>query len=368
MDTRPGGDSGGAIHSALNVHEPSSPVRGASGPGKRSTQEGLIPMNQRFHSAIGAWLVAAGLVGGPMIADGCPARTLTTEPQDVPYGCLGHPVTSDGGTAGSGCGSVTNPRAVDPALFTVSVHATDPDVVTLHGSAGATTKVDRLRVTSSRAVTAVDTASDGSFELPYLPGTINDIFYLEEMESSFNVFVAAIQSTDGTTFVEVTGLGDRDGDDSPDAVDCDPSNANVQSDECPRECGVEICGNAYDEDCDTIVDENCGLSPDIDADGRTGTNDCDEGNLHVYRDAAEICNRQDDDCNLRDDNGCLGVCWVDTQCMADAVCVKGACNCPDDTMLCSDACIDPLTDEAHCGGCDVKCPSGTLCTSGECVL
>ena len=41
--------------------------------------------------------------------------------------------------------------------------------------------------------------------------------------------------------------------------------------------------------------------------------------------------------------------------------------CPANLLECSDQCIDPNTDESHCGACDAACGPGTVCTGGLCL-
>ncbi|MEZ4411003.1 MAG: hypothetical protein R3A52_31665 [Polyangiales bacterium] len=41
--------------------------------------------------------------------------------------------------------------------------------------------------------------------------------------------------------------------------------------------------------------------------------------------------------------------------------------CPTGQTACGGACVDPLTDEAHCGRCDVPCSDTSYCQNGSCV-
>jgi hypothetical protein len=45
----------------------------------------------------------------------------------------------------------------------------------------------------------------------------------------------------------------------------------------------------------------------------------------------------------------------------------GACACPAGLTVCSGACVDPLRDDRHCGGCDRPCPAGAWCVDGACA-
>ena len=42
----------------------------------------------------------------------------------------------------------------------------------------------------------------------------------------------------------------------------------------------------------------------------------------------------------------------------------GACVAP--RMMCGEECVDPNSDPAHCGGCDMACPMGMGCSGGTC--
>ncbi|HKU38935.1 MAG TPA: hypothetical protein VJR89_12330, partial [Polyangiales bacterium] len=54
-------------------------------------------------------------------------------------------------------------------------------------------------------------------------------------------------------------------------------------------------------------------------------------------------------------------------CGGGQVCVNNACQCPENTLFCGGACVDPLTTPAHCGGCDAACSPGALCQAGQCA-
>ena len=55
-------------------------------------------------------------------------------------------------------------------------------------------------------------------------------------------------------------------------------------------------------------------------------------------------------------------------CPANALCDNAKCVCLSDTVPCGDQCIDPQTDDTHCGGCPgVACGPGWECCGGQCI-
>ena len=52
---------------------------------------------------------------------------------------------------------------------------------------------------------------------------------------------------------------------------------------------------------------------------------------------------------------------------AGAVVLADGGSCPTGLIQCSGRCVDPSSDVAHCGGCDVACGLGVACISGRCV-
>lgn len=76
-------------------------------------------------------------------------------------------------------------------------------------------------------------------------------------------------------------------------------------------------------------------------------------------------------------NAHCGAC--DHPCLAGELCLGGAClrgdgescaPCPDGTVCCAgtDECVDPLTDEDHCGGCGAACEESASCEEARCVI
>jgi len=109
--------------------------------------------------------------------------------------------------------------------------------------------------------------------------------------------------------------------------DCNDANAAVHPG------AIEICGNGIDDDCNGLIDENCGILityyKDADGDGYgnadsskkatsppkgyvTNSRDCNDANAAVHPGAIEICgNGIDDDCNGKIDDVPLTVFYRD---------------------------------------------------------
>jgi hypothetical protein len=93
------------------------------------------------------------------------------------------------------------------------------------------------------------------------------------------------------------------------------------------------------------------------------------------------CNGIDDNCDGKIDEDspqCGGKC-VDTMtdnahcggcdkpCEGGSSCKMGKCECPmDKPDLCAMSCVDTKTDNAHCGGCDKPCMMGENCKESSC--
>jgi hypothetical protein len=58
----------------------------------------------------------------------------------------------------------------------------------------------------------------------------------------------------------------------------------------------------------------------------------------------------------------------DMPCPPGIACDQGTCACPDGTMQCGDACVDPTADGQHCGGCDQPCEADLVCLDGQCSM
>ncbi|MDH5492954.1 MAG: MopE-related protein [Myxococcales bacterium] len=265
--------------------------------------------------------------------------------------CLGQGITLD--------------RSLDPALVTISP-GTLVETVDLRAAAGAVEGAWRIRATGPNAATATAVMEDGSFEILGLPGLPTDIYYFEAISDVSDAFLVALQEVEGA--IVVAEVGDRDGDGSPDAVDCAPENSTRGGSRCERSCSLEICGNSIDENCDGLADEGCGIAPDLDLDGVEAPSDCDEGDPTVFPGATERCDLRDGDCDMRIDDGCVGICSADVQCPVDAICDEGVCVCADPLALCGGVCVDLERDSEHCGACDIQCQGGTSCVASTCIL
>ncbi len=154
----------------------------------------------------------------------------------------------------------------------------------------------------------------------------------------------------------------------PAGTDCDDTNRTVSPDM------EEVCGNAFDDDCDGFTNEACGACDDGDEDGYcVEDGDCDNTRSSVHPDAEELCNGRDDNCDGWIDEGCGASCLDDDECDNGNPCVKDSCiggECmyaqePDgmacgERMMCQVGNCYPAGDEISGG-----CGCGTAKTSGN---
>ncbi len=66
----------------------------------------------------------------------------------------------------------------------------------------------------------------------------------------------------------------------------------------------------------------------------------------------------------RTDNDHCGTCG--NVCPAGTNCVGGVCTCPAPLSLCGARCVNLASDNAHCGACNTPCPARTDCQGGVC--
>jgi hypothetical protein len=99
-------------------------------------------------------------------------------------------------------------------------------------------------------------------------------------------------------------LVDADGDGYDVSMDCNDNNQWVNPGQ------IEECNNGVDNDCDGLIDEDCGFDStlfDSDNDGFLTGVDCNDSNPWVYPGAFEECNNGvDNDCDGLIDEDCTG--------------------------------------------------------------
>jgi hypothetical protein len=121
----------------------------------------------------------------------------------------------------------------------------------------------------------------------------------------------------------------------------------------PAQPLLEIC-NGLDDDCDGVVDEDCGLpcssnsdcaqgqscvngqcsvGSDLDGDGFPDDQDCDPSDPAVHPAALEVCDGVDNDCDGQADEGCTLPCASDQDCAAGQACVNGQCQVQPDGLV-----------------------------------
>lgn len=181
------------------------------------------------------------------------------------------------------------------------VEAGQPERVDLLGAAGALSgELLALRVSSDRDARETPVSPDGSFAVRGLGAAGPPVLYLEALTDEADVFLVAVTAGPGTSAVETTPGPDRDGDGSPDAVDCAPDDGMFGGQRCP------------------VLDS--------DGDGLTSPIDCDDSDGTVFPGAAEACDGIDDDCDFIIDEACVGDCVADADCAMGLRCLAGVCS------------------------------------------
>ncbi len=157
----------------------------------------------------------------------------------------------------------------------------------------------------------------------------------------------------------------------PGTSDCNGTCIDTTSDPnhcggCGIDCGVgEICinGQCAQAECtnvsecddgnpcttDACVNFQCVFTP---TDGLT----CDDGSACTVGDTCSG-----------------GVCAGVSICGPNSSCAGSNCACDNDFLDCNGDLIDGcetsiLSNDSHCGGCDVQCPLGSVCINGSCVF
>ncbi len=65
-------------------------------------------------------------------------------------------------------------------------------------------------------------------------------------------------------------------------------------------------------------------------------------------------------------SGGSGLVACNPTCGAGQTCVSGVCTCGEGTTACGAVCANTLADGAHCGGCNMACTDGLVCSLGNC--
>jgi hypothetical protein len=160
-------------------------------------------------------------------------------------------------------------------------------------------------------------------------------------------------------------------------MSCDPSSVCFENECTDKSCVGVVCPSGTTCSQGACV---CGGGR-LDCAGRcveVSSDDANCGACGASCGAAESCARGaclPDDCP---GTACdaLSVCYqgacterscVGVTCEGGKQCSQGTCVCPTGRLTCSGACVDPLTDEAACGGCGRACGAAETCAQGACL-
>ncbi len=135
------------------------------------------------------------------------------------------------------------PPTADPERIGISDSMNGPPEVSVTGGPGAvdpgSEDSNRLRITrvgepidGAPPFTEIEIAPDGSFEA-VLTGYSSDLFYIELVTDDDDLYLITLQGGMDGPVQSVDPGPDRDGDGSPDAIDCAPDDDSVGG----RRCG-----------------------------------------------------------------------------------------------------------------------------------
>ncbi|MBI5518342.1 MAG: hypothetical protein HY909_31515 [Deltaproteobacteria bacterium] len=175
-------------------------------------------------------------------------------------------------------------------------------------------------------------------------------------------------------------------------LDAPPEAQSPDTPEVPSRCGssADCRGNPAGEACDVTSGRCVGCVPSMDTcpasqhcDGATlrcvpgcrADEGCPEGDAGVPSDGSALGRRARCDAVS---HACVE-CVTDEHCPPGTLCVGQVCTvgcnatrpCPAGQTCCAGACIDPLSNVAHCGLCDARCavPNATpACMNGACAV
>ncbi len=213
---------------------------------------------------------------------------------------------------------------------------------------------------------ALDLNETFALEVDLVPDEIYEIVSRIDLTASIFSPTGGASALFGDTFdIQLSRAGaippnnDLDGDGYTTEEDCDDNDPAVNPG------AAEVC-NGIDDDCDGIVDEGF----DVDGDGYTTCGgDCDDADPAVNPGAAEVCNGGDDDCDGLVDEGFDADGDGYTTCGGDCDDVDPAVN-PGAAEVCNgidDEC-DGIVDEGFDVDGDGICNLGALCVGSSVCL
>lgn len=204
----------------------------------------------------------------------------------------------------------------------------------------------------------------GQFKISYMQQGTYDLVVKKDGIIVGTINQAVITKKQTTDIGSYAFCSDLDGDGFSPPEDCDDSNPNINP------YVEEACDDGIDNDCNGQVDEQCTTCTDSDADGyfaQSGCGtavDCNDGNAVINPLANEVCDSIDNNCDGQVDEGTTGsLTWyldVDGDNFGDQSTTITSCALPQGYTLNAGDCDDfnPNVNPAeveYCDGIDNNC-------------
>lgn len=147
----------------------------------------------------------------------------------------------------------------------------------------------------------------GEFKISYMPQGTYDLVVKKNGNTLGTINQIVVSKKQTIDIGSHSFCSDLDGDGFSPPQDCDDSNPNINP------SIAEACGDGIDNNCDGQVDEQCTTCTDNDTDGFFAQSacgsavDCDDSNPTINPLAEEVCDSLDNDCDgIVDEEGGIG--------------------------------------------------------------